>query len=188
MSRDGREMIKRSVTLAAAVGVLSMFPGGGLPVSNADASKPTVGRPPIPGKYVLSPNYGSGSTGPGSLVLKKNGHHDGYTVISIRLKLPQGCANYAGKVARLIPALHPQRFVAHRILENEVGWGVSRKKHFRRTGRGNVEAIIDGETFPANIDLLFFRGIPAFKPVAGDIELPQVDPECFLSWQGHREH
>ncbi|MGH7193032.1 MAG: hypothetical protein ACREJM_05780, partial [Candidatus Saccharimonadales bacterium] len=79
--------------------------------------RPTYGKPPIPGKYVFDPDSQGELGDTGSLMLKKHGPH-GYTVVNLRITLPEGCKEYAGMVARVTRNLHPKRFVAHRTAEN----------------------------------------------------------------------
>lgn len=176
--------------LRAAVGLIAALAMSSIGASGAGASKPTYGKPPIPGKYVFHPDTGPRSLGSGSLVLKKHEPH-GYTVVNMRITLPdsEACETYAGQVARVTRALHIRRYVAHRTVENEIGWGIPVKKHSRGSGFANapnVQVVIGGQIVPAHLDLGFSRGIAAFKPVSGDISLPEVDPECLLSFIGHR--
>lgn len=160
--------------------------------SGADASKPTYGKPPFPGKYAFHPLGG----GPwaGSLMLKKHGPH-GYTVVDMEIKLPEeeGCEEIAGMMAQVTRTLHPKRFVRHSLLENDVSWDFPTKKHTRGSGfwnTPNVQLAIGSQSFPAHLDLGFSRGFPdepVGGSVSGDVSLKRVDhPECFLSWEGHR--
>jgi hypothetical protein len=161
--------------------------------SGAGAAKPTFGKPPIPGKYVFHPGIGPRSLGFGSLTLKRHNPH-GYTVVNMRITLPEteteACDTYGGQVARVTHALHIRRFVAHRVGENEIGWGIPVKKHSRGSGfvnAPNVQVSVESQILPAHLDLGFSRGVSRdLKPVSGDISLPQVDPECLLSFSGHR--
>lgn len=145
-------------------------------------SPPSYGLPPLPGSYTLLPRE---SSGPGSsLTLRKQAN--GYEVTDLRIRLPKGCEEHAGEIATVEGSIHPVREVLHRVGEDEVIWRYNRAKHFRRTGRGNVQVTVGGETFVGNLFLVFIRGIHGFRPLQGDLDLTGVDPECVPIFTGHR--
>jgi hypothetical protein len=167
--------------------VIALFAVLALPGASL-GSPPSFGLPPLPGGYKLLTRE---SSGPGSkLTLRQQG--GGYEVTGMRIRLPKSCEEYAGdpgyagEIATVEGSIRPLREVLHRVGEDEVIWRYNRKKHFRRTGEGNVRVTIGGETFAGNLFLVFIRGIHGFHPVAGDLDLTNINRECVSIFTGHR--
>ncbi len=170
------------IAIVTVLMAILVFPGA------STGSQPSYGLPPLLGSYKLFPRE---SSGPGStLTLEKLGNT--YEVTGLRIRLPKDCAEYsgdpdfAGEIAIVEGSIHPVREVLNRRGEDEVIWRFNRKKHFHRTGRGNVQVTIDGERFSGNLFLAFIRGIPQFRPVEGDLDLTDINGECWPTFTGHR--
>jgi hypothetical protein len=147
--------------------------GGG-----AQASKPAFGQPPLLGSYVLS--------GPGSsLTLKPKGKTLAGSHFQLTLSAECGdAANALAKISRPFPV---KKRVHHRVAEDEIDYALERIKGYRRTGHGNVEVQVAGQTVAGNLFVLFIRGNPGLrvKPVEGDLELKAEGISCDTRFKGH---
>jgi hypothetical protein len=156
--------------------------------ASAWAMNPTYGQPPRAGNYKIT------GPSPGSLTVKQKGQN--YFVENFRetVSRPDGeCGQYQGQTAKILGGpIKLRRHVAHRSAENEVTYSVHAFKHFRRLQHGNVKVSIGGHTVVGNLILIFFRGIPQFKPIEGNLELAGVEgapydvPTCLTIFNGHR--
>jgi hypothetical protein len=120
-----------------------------------------------------------------ALTLKAKGK--AFDITRFQLTLSAACGDAANGFAKISWPFAVKKRVHHRVAEDEIDYALERVKGYRRTGHGNVQIQVAGETFAGNLFVLFIRGNPGLrsKPVEGDLELKAEGISCDTRFKGH---
>jgi hypothetical protein len=179
-----RQGFPRIAYIAAAL--LVALTGWAANDSRGQATTPTYGKSPLPGKYKLA---GLGMKDSSSaLTLKKTGKS--FTITHMHLYLPPlECTIFPGSYATLTKPEHLKVATVTRFGTLQRFWIVEHRKRFDDGGPGNVNVRVGNEAVNADLALTFSRGIPEVegnRANGGELDFHTgPDDECDLIFYAH---